>query len=114
MKATNDIVTQEFLDDRCRRSSDAGYEKAKWITFCECMLAQGYDVELYEARETFSKYITCWNGPMSYKVRFSNHRPNKQRELMKDCDYFVGWTHTGVRTTEMAIEATIKYLGDVE
>jgi hypothetical protein len=105
-KASNLKITKEFLDKRSNNCIAKGFSKQKWIFFCEDLLAKGYSLELYEARRTFSKYITI-NG--SYKVRFSNHKPLYNRELNKDCDYFVGVTHTGIRTTEDALQAVDKY-----
>lgn len=104
-KATNLPVTLAFLQDRAARSEAKGYTKQKWVSFCEAMLDRGYRLTIYEARKTFSKYITVRGPGGSFKVRFSNHMPIKSRELQGDCDFFVGWTHTGVRTTEQAIEA---------
>lgn len=110
-KATNLTVTQSFLDKRIKDAAKRGYGKAKWIEFCEALLAAGFKLSLYEARRTFSKYITVSDGRESYKVRFSNHRPIKSRELQGDCDFFVGVTHTGVRTTDDALEAISEHFG---
>jgi hypothetical protein len=73
------------------------------------MLAQGYTVELYEARQSFSKYIRVYNVGMCFRVRFSNHGASNN-----DCDFFVGINrklHDKVTTTEEAIVATIAALG---
>lgn len=104
-KADNVRVTAEFLAERVRAVVAAGYSKQKWVEFCEAMLARGHSVSIYEARRTVSKYITVRSGKRTFKVRFSNHKPIKGRELAGDCDFFVGWTHTGVRTTAQAIDA---------
>lgn len=108
-KATNQRVTPEFLKARVERVIQLGYSKQKWVEFCEAMLSHGFTLELYEARRTFSKYITVISGGMRYKVCFSNHKPIKDRELAGDCDFFVGRTHLGVSTTAQAIQATIKH-----
>lgn len=102
-------VTQDFLVGRFRKSEKNGYPKAKWIQFCEEMLSRGYSLTLYEARRTVSKYVTVHSGEKQFRVRFSNHKPIKHRELDGDCDFFVGITHTGVRTTDDAIEAVEEY-----
>lgn len=106
-KATHVAVTAELLADRVQRTVAAGYSKQKWVEFCEAMMARGYGMSIYEARRTVSKYITVKGpkGTAPFKVRFSNHKPIKHRELAEDCDFFVGWTHTGVRTTAQAIDA---------
>ena len=103
MKATNLIVDQKFLDERHKKLLKYGYHKTKWMEFCEEMHSLGLKCSLYEARETRSKYITVIGKDRSIKVRFSNHRPIKFRELRGDCDFFVGVTNTGVRTTRDAI-----------
>jgi len=104
-KKTNGRVTQEYIDKRAANYAEKGYPKTKWMEFCEWALREGYGVRLYEARQTCSKYVTLDRGPKSYKVRFSNHLPTRERELNGDCDFFVGITHTGKRTTEDAMEA---------
>lgn len=98
-------VTQTFLDLKTRMAAKAGYPKAKWVEFCEALLVEGFELQLYEAKKTFSKYITVRRGDRSLKVRFSDHKPIKARELAGDCDFFVGRTHTGRRTTEDALRA---------
>jgi len=110
-KAKNEAVTQEMLDARTKWATDRGYTKARWVAFCEALLNAGFHLSLYEARHTVSKYITITDGDASYKVRFSNHRPNKGRELEGDCDFFVGVTHTGARTTEDALKAVADHFG---
>ncbi len=87
-----------------------GYAPPKYLQFIEAMLIAGYKVSLHEAYETHSKYVTVHGGhDLQFKVRFSNHKPIYQREIAKDCDFFVGVTHTGTRTTAMAIAATKEY-----
>ena len=105
-KATNEAVTMPLLDQRSRALQKAGYDKPKWIGFCELLLGHGYSLSLYEARQTFSKYITVSKpGWPSYKVRFSNHKPIYQRELAGDCDFFVGVTNIRVTNTAQALAA---------
>ena len=93
-RAKNQIIDQAFLGRRAAHSAYYGYKKQKWIEFCEVMLAEGYQVSLYEARETVSKYVTVTDPILGvgFKVRFSNHKPIKQREVERDCDFFV-WSH---------------------
>lgn len=104
-KANNQFIDQKFLDKRRIAAEKNGYPKAKWILFCEIMLNEGHQIKLYEARETVSKYVTVIRNGMQFKVRFSNHRPIKQRELDGDCDFFVGVTHLGCTTTQDACDA---------
>lgn len=109
-KANNLMVTERFLT---RRIGDGRYPTAKWIEFCRAMLAYNYIVFLYEARETKSKYVTVVFRGHEFKVRFSDHKPIYDREMKGDCDFFVGVTHTGVRTTEDAVQAATEYFGKV-
>jgi hypothetical protein len=109
-KATNIPVDRAYLALRHEKSRRAGFlRKAKWIEFCEAMLARGYRVSLYEARRTVSKYLTVQCRRRSFKVRFSNHAP--VREAAGDCDLFVGLYDFGT-TTDQAIEATVAHLGE--
>lgn len=85
----------------------------KWISFCQFFLNAGYTVYVHEAVTTASKYIFICRGTSIYKVRFSNHKPNKDRESRKDCDFFVGRTNTGTTNTQQAIHATLTYFQKV-
>jgi len=103
-----------FLQERFERAYANGYDaKAKWIEFCEQLLAKGYTLELYEAQETRSKYIYITHpahpSTRAYKVRFSNHPPNLWKQLHGDCDFFVGVSHGLITNTAMAMVAVKKY-----
>ena len=107
-KADNKNVDIKFLQYRFEVAVNSGYpKKAKWIEFCETLLDEGYTLRLYEARETVSKYITISKSgsPLTFKVRFSNHRPIHSREVQKDCDFFVGVTNLTVTNTQQALIA---------
>lgn len=111
-KATNRRMTVEYLKNRAEGLIAAGFPKSKWIYFCEEMMRLGFTVELYEARQTKSKYLTVrlpddWSR--SFKVRFSDHKPIYHRETAGDCDFFVGKTHTGVRNTHDAVNAVCNF-----
>lgn len=108
-KARNAKITQDLLDERHAWSKRLGYQKQKWVHFCEIMLAAGFDLYLYEAQRTVSKYITITDGFKSFKVRFSDHRPIAERESRGDCDFFVGRTNLAVTTTEDAIGAVGRF-----
>lgn len=107
MKARGVLVTEALLRQRVG-SGKLGV--SKWIQYCRFMLAAGYTVHLYEARQTVSKYVTTSHGGAQYVVRFSNHKPNKRREMNHDCDMFVGVTHTGSRTMDDAIRVCLRRL----
>lgn len=110
-KANNRVINQDFLNNRIAYSKKLGYGKQKWVEFCEVMLGNSYEVKLYEARKSVSKYITvtCLKTKNSFKVRFSNHKPIKFKEKNGDCDFFVGRTNLGISTTDQAIEATLNF-----
>lgn len=108
-KATNLRMTEGYLAGRAEACVRKGFTKPKWISFCETMMKVGYAVELYEARQTVSKYVTVIDEAdtgVAFKVRFSNHKPIESRELAGDCDFFVGHTNLGITTTREAISAT--------
>lgn len=107
MKKANDLViTQQFLNSRV----SAKFGKQKWISFCEKFVEDPrFKITLYEARKTFSKYITFHYKDKTYKVRFSNHKPMRRRENEGDCDFFVGVTHLNISTTDDAIKAVSKW-----
>ena len=111
VKATNLRVDQRFLDQRAAFAAKAGFARQKWIRFCEIMMAYNLVCELYEARQTVSKYITVSNGLKQFKVRFSNHAPIAYRESRGDCDFFVGHTNQGVTTTNQASRDTLDFFG---
>lgn len=100
-------VDFDYLDRRAKASTDKGYSVQKWIEFCRWALDFGMVVFLYESTSTVSKYVFVAKTEKGtrFKVRFSNHKPNWVREAQDDCDFFVGVTNTGFRTTADAIEA---------
>ena len=105
MKVKNKKVTTKLLESKISKQ----YGKAKWIIFCEILLAAGYTLYLYEASKTFSKYITIKKGAQSFKVRFSNHKPSFSKEFNNDSDFYVGITNFGITTYEDALRAVKKY-----
>lgn len=100
-------IDQRYLDGRTAGLAARGWGKTKWIEFCEAVLRQGFRVRLYEAKTTVSKYIFVErdNSPKSFKVRFSNHRPNAGKQERGDCDFFVGVSNGLVTTTNDALVA---------
>lgn len=106
-------VTREFLTKRADRQANAGYTPAKWIGFCQTLLDLGFDVGLYEAQTTVSKYIyVSWPGRKRvFKIRFSNHKPNYHKEMTHNCDFFVGISNTQTTTTNDALLAVMKVFG---
>jgi len=111
----NGTVTGALITARLSGLQRAGYNAPKYLLFCRDMLRFGLHVHLYEAKTTVSKYVTLSKGGKQFKVRFSNHKPNKGRELEGNCDFFVGYTHTGVRTTDDAETAALEFFDlDVE
>lgn len=110
-KITNEKLTPAILAQKAESATSKGYAKQKWVTFCETLISEGYTVMLYEARRTFSKYVTVLaDDGRRFKVRFSNHKPIAEREHAGDCDFFVGITHTGTRTTDDALRAVREFM----
>jgi len=113
-KVANLQVTYEFLDKRAETSIKAGFGEQKWIQFSRRFLDAGFQVSLYEARQTVSKYITLQKDGYDYKVRFSNHAPIKTREANADCDFFVGRTNFATTTTAEAITAAFMFFNRLQ
>jgi len=111
-KAKNLQLTQPYLTLRAMRAVSLGYPKPKWIDFCEVALRRGFSASLYEAKHTVSKYVTLRKAGRSFKVRFSNHKPIKAREVGGDCDFFVGVTNRAVTTTGDALRAAMVHFGE--
>lgn len=102
----NAPITPEFLEFRAKVTKKAGYSKPRWIEFSEILLQAGYELKIYEAKSTVSKYITVYNKKgVGFKVRFSNHLPIKSKELEGDCDFFVGVTNLRTTNYRMALMA---------
>jgi hypothetical protein len=106
-------VDKQYLNKCTQILKRNDWPKSKWIIFCEVMIDLGFVVKVYRARKTKSKYCTVTRAGdhRKFKVRFSDHKPIRSRELNGDCDFFVGVTHTGVRTTQCAINAVCKHFG---
>ena len=107
-KVSNILVTEQFLLSRMPRKKK---DTQKWVQFCLRMMKAGLTVHLYEARQTLSKYLTVSHGDQSFKVRFSDHAPNYNREAEGDCDFFVGVTNLDTTTTGQAMQATLRHFG---
>lgn len=110
-KLNNTVVTKKMLRERIKYSASLGYDAPMWIRFCLHMIEQKFEVSVYEARKTFSKYIYVKDkdSGKKYKVRFSNHKPSKFKEDNGDCDFFVGIANNRTTTTKDAIEATLSF-----
>lgn len=102
-------IDHHFVESMKQRYKKSKYSLPKWIQFIEVMLSFKYKVFLYEAKSTFSKYVYVQHNGKTFKIRFSNHKPNKQKERINDCDFFVGVNNFIVTKTEDAIIATHKY-----
>jgi len=108
-------IDQSYITELNERYKNKGWNPTKWSQFSERMLQEGYSVYLYESKTTRSKYLFVQGGNKVFKVRFSNHKPNKSAEISQDSDFYVGVSHLGVTRTEDAIKATIAFLrGDNE
>lgn len=89
MKATNWTISQKLLDYKTPKKEE--FTKPKWVQFCEHFINYpGFVLKLYEARKNFSKYVTIHYQGQEFKVRFSIHKPIKNRERNQDCNFFVG------------------------
>lgn len=108
-----DRATYRLLRKASLKSTSKGYDIPKWIVFCYAQLLRGRDVWVYDAVMTVSKYVYVRDKGRQFKVRFSNHKPSRMREVVEhDCDFFVGVTHTGVRTYIDAWNACEKFFSE--
>lgn len=98
-------INQAYLDSRKERLVAGGWPISKWITFCEEMLQAGYVVNVYESQTTRSKYVYVSREKKTFKVRFSNHRPAREKQGEGDSDFYVGVSHGVVTTTADAKKA---------
>ncbi len=118
-KLRNERLTLDHLRERARRIVLAGYRKSKWIDFCETLILKGYDVMMYESKSSESKYVFI-NQPgllhhPAFKVRFSSHKPNKEKEKIQDSDFYVGKLSSGRwNTTDDALKAVYEHFNDKE
>ena len=103
------IFGKPALEKRKKKLLAGGWPISKWISFCETMQARGFLTRVYESRSTRSKYVYVIRGERAFKVRFSNHRPNAEREIEGDCDFFVGVNHHSISTTADAIRAVEEF-----
>lgn len=85
-----------------------GYEVPKWIVLCETLIKEGWSVSLYASKSTFSKYVYVEKENVKYKVRFSNHKANWQKEVCGDSDIYVGVGNRGVITTTQVLDFLLK------
>jgi hypothetical protein len=111
-KARNLLLTEDYLASRESGLRGAGYGAPKWMLFARVMMRRGFQVRLYEAQRTVSKYVTVTNGQKAFKVRFSDHAPIFEREANGDCDFFVGHTNFGKTSTNDALKATMLFFGE--
>jgi len=105
-------VTIADIDLVAQRYQRTDYPIPKYIQFCKKALESGYNVKLYEAQHTVSKYVTVCHGKKRFKVRFSNHKPIPEKELQGTCDFFVGITNYKITTTNEAWETMKKYFDE--
>jgi hypothetical protein len=110
-KKAHQYVTKDYLMRRANYARSAGFPVPKFIEFSVWALEAGFRVFLHESHSTVSKYVYVENGSRrnQFKVRFSNHKPNREKEVLGDCDFFVGIAHHRTTTTEMAKEAVMKW-----
>jgi len=97
-------LSLEYLKSLEPRYTKQGYSVPKWIIFCKELIKNGWEVSLYRSKSTVSKYVFIKKDDKKYKVRFSNHKANRQKEDTGDCNFYVGVGNKGVITTEQLLE----------
>lgn len=110
-------LTLEKIDKLKPSYINNNYSIPKWIVFSECMLKKGFKVYLVRSKSTVSKYIYVYNHntkSKGYKIRFSNHKPNKYKENNNDCDFYTGISNNNTLTTEKLIPKITKLLEEIK
>lgn len=101
--------TLEGLATRQAATVAKGYPPLKWIEFMTTLMRAGLAVGVYEAVTTRSKYVyVVFPDRSVFKVRFSNHRPNKAVQGRDDSDFYVGVSNGMVTTTDDALRAVAR------
>lgn len=98
------LLSIEYLESLKPNYVKQGYPVPKWISFSEALINEGWTVRAHYAKTTFSKYLFISKGKISKKIRFSNHKPNRNKENINDCDYYVGISHNQILTTEKLLD----------
>lgn len=104
MKVALEKITNQKIKLWKNNYTKKQYPIPKWVLFAEVMIRNGFCVKLCRAVTTVSKYLYLSRGEAKFKVRFSNHPPNKEREKMQDSDYYVGIGNFGIKTTRQVIQ----------
>lgn len=104
-------VDYSFLDARKQQAESKGFPEPKYIQFCRSVLDMKLRVHLHESKTTRSKYVTITSNKGKFKVRFSNHKPNKGAQEREDSNFYVGVSNGVVTTTDQALEAVKNWAG---
>ena len=105
-----DKIKLDDLKQIENRYIDAGFSIPKYLQLCRRALETNrYAVNLYDSRSTVSKYVTVRYGKKKFKIRFSNHPPNKEKEQNGESDFFVGVTNFTITNTNDAWKALNEY-----
>lgn len=92
------------------KSCQFKYPAPKWVLFAEQMIALGATVSFVESEKSVSKYVTVNYQRKTVKVRFSNHKPSRNKELLQECDYYAGVSNYKTLKTTQIIELVAKDL----
>lgn len=108
-KAKYWTISQKFLN--FKKPTNKEFKVPKWIEFCEHFISNpNLKMFLYESASTNSKYIYVNFKNKTFKVRFSDHKPNKRSENTQDSDFYVGITNLKITNTEMAKKALADWI----
>ncbi len=98
-------IDLKYVNDLAKNYIEKNYSAPKWLQFSKYFILKGFEVYLAKSKSTVSKYIYVEDMENVFKVRFSNHKPNKNKEVAEDCNFFVGRTNLRTTTTEQAVLA---------
>lgn len=100
-------------------STRTGSNSPQWIRFVRYFIDKDFYLEI-RIVDSGSKYIYIKqkgkkkSRARSFKVRFSNHPPPKNKEFMKYCNFVVGPYHdTKVNSMMDAVKAAEEFFGEI-
>jgi hypothetical protein len=73
-----------------KKAQASKFRVPMYLQFMEWACSNGFNVRLYEAKRTESKYVFIQDKTHKYKIRFSTHPIPRHKDKLSDCDFLVG------------------------
>jgi len=87
-KQINETTIEQMINNYPKQ-----YSTPKYLYFIQNMIKKGWSARLHQVE--VSKYVFVYRSNTIFKIRFSNHKPIKWKQMRKDCDFYVGISHQG-------------------